>query len=84
MKSSLMGPQFLERAAVPILSRTMQESAECRGVTARLTDFLEDALDATAHQEVATHLAQCSACSRTLHELRLTISLLSRLPKPER
>jgi len=84
MKSSLAGPQFLERAAVPIFTNTMHQSDECRRIVARLTDFLEATLDAPAHQEVSAHLAQCTACSRTLHELRLTISLLGRLPKHKR
>ena len=79
-----MGPQFLERAAVPIFIRTMPESVECKHVVERLTDFLEGALDAAAHQEVSAHLAQCPDCTQTFNELRLTISLLGRLPKFKR
>jgi hypothetical protein len=84
MTSRTMGPQFLERTAVPIFIGTMQESAECQRVIERLTDFLEGALDAPAQQEVSVHLAQCPDCTRTLNELRLTISLLGRLPKFKR
>lgn len=85
MKSSTPGPQFLKTTAVPILGVAMpKERIDCEKVTKRLTDYLEGDLSPADHHDIEAHLTQCNSCFQTYEELRLTISLLGRLPKHKR
>jgi anti-sigma factor RsiW len=59
------------------------KAMHCRDALERLTDFLEGDLDADDRRLFEDHVAGCPACSQALEELRLTISLLHRLPKPK-
>ena len=55
----------------------------CRDVLKRLTDFLEGDLDVEDRLLLEHHVAACPSCRQALEELRHTISLLNRLPKPK-
>lgn len=52
---------------------------QCRRVQARLTDYLENALNPGQQTTIETHLANCSNCRQMLDELKRTISLLGQL-----
>ena len=58
-----------------------EKRIECTRVIARLSDFLESKLTPRDHDLIASHIADCRKCRRTLDELEQTIALLSRLPK---
>ena len=51
-------------------------------IRARLSEYLERDLDPAERSRVEGHLDGCGSCSRELHELRETVSLLRRLPEP--
>jgi anti-sigma factor RsiW len=69
---------------LPVPLDPMPENVmQCRDALERLTDFLEGDLDDTERRMVEHHLLACPACHQALEELRLTISLLHRLPKPQ-
>jgi hypothetical protein len=51
-------------------------------IRARLSEYLERDLDPAERSRVEGHLGGCASCSRELHELRETVSLLRRLPEP--
>ena len=55
----------------------------CRDVLKQLTDFLEGDLDLEDRLLLEHHIAACPSCRKALEELRHTISLLNRLPKPK-
>lgn len=68
----------------PVALDQMPENVmHCRDALERLTDFLEGDLDETEHRLLEQHIAACPACHQALEEVRLTISLLHRLPKPK-
>jgi anti-sigma factor RsiW len=73
---------FLDPARSFIFSVMGDTRTTCQRVEERLTDFLEGAMPDQDYATIQTHLAQCPRCRQTLAELELTISLLSRLPKP--
>ena len=51
-------------------------------IRAHLSEYLERDLDPAERSRVDGHLEGCASCSRELHELRETVSLLRRLPEP--
>lgn len=51
----------------------------CEHAVARLTDYLDAALSPTEYDAIQDHLDTCPNCSKTLEELKLTISLLAQL-----
>lgn len=48
--------------------------------TDRLSDYLDDELDAAERADVASHVAACDACARTLEELRRVTQTARALP----
>lgn len=56
-----------------------EQRITCEYALERLTEYLEAALGPDEHQSVEAHLTGCRTCRQTFEELRLTISLLSRL-----
>jgi anti-sigma factor RsiW len=69
---------------LPVAPDQMPEHVmHCRDALERLTDFLEGDLVEDEHRLLEHHIAACPACRQALEELRLTISLLHRLPKPK-
>ncbi|MGK7312294.1 MAG: anti-sigma factor family protein [Candidatus Longimicrobiales bacterium M2_2A_002] len=52
-----------------------------RHETARLSDYLDGELTATARAEVDAHLADCPECADTLEELRTVVHEAGRLPE---
>lgn len=54
----------------------------CRDMTELATDYLEGAMPLGRRVAVRLHLAYCSFCRRHFRQLRETIGLLRRLPKP--
>ena len=55
----------------------------CPQVADRLSDYVEGDLDDRDRLLLEAHLADCPSCRQTLDELRLTISLLRKLPPLE-
>lgn len=55
----------------------------CGVVRARLSDWIDGALDAPFAREVAAHLAGCERCERHAAELRAVSRLLAELPRLE-
>ena len=53
----------------------------CRDTTARVGDWLEDALAAADREAVAAHLARCGACRAYVEQMRATVRLLARYPR---
>jgi anti-sigma factor RsiW len=45
----------------------------CRRVTELITEYLEDALDATSRARFEAHLANCDGCTAYLEQMRATI-----------
>ena len=69
---------------LPVAPEQMPENVmHCRDALERLTDFLEGDLDDAERRLLEHHVAACPNCRQALEELRLTISLLHRLPKPK-
>ena len=54
----------------------------CHETRERLSDLIDDALDAPERADVGTHLDGCPDCRRELDRLRATVSLLSRVERP--
>jgi hypothetical protein len=54
----------------------------CHDARERLSDFLDDALDAPERAEIRVHLEGCPDCRREAEQLRATVSLLSRVERP--
>ena len=52
---------------------------DCRDVVARVTDYLEDALDREERDRIDQHLGACADCARVLDQWRVTIALVGRL-----
>ncbi len=48
--------------------------------TDRLSEYLDDELDARDRRAVESHLAECAECARTLGELREVVARAGRLP----
>ena len=71
--------QFRDRSlAYP--KRSMPEiDPQCRRVQARLSDYLENALNPGQRTTIEAHLANCSFCHDLLDELKRTIALLGQL-----
>jgi predicted anti-sigma-YlaC factor YlaD len=65
------------------LDQMPENVMHCRKTLDRLTDFLEGDLDTDERRLVEHHVSACATCRQALEELRLTISLLHRLPKPK-
>lgn len=53
--------------------------AGCEQAALRLTDYLERALLPAEQRRLEMHLTDCPACRQLMHELRMTVSLLSRM-----
>lgn len=53
-----------------------QAQVSCDEVIALLTDYLEDALPAEGHRDVAGHLDVCPGCSAWLTQVLATIAAL--------
>jgi predicted anti-sigma-YlaC factor YlaD len=51
----------------------------CRYVVEILSDYLEDALDASTRNNLEEHLAECDGCTAYLDQMRLTIRLSGKL-----
>jgi hypothetical protein len=54
----------------------------CHDVRERLSDLVDDALEAEARAQVDAHLAGCADCRRELDRLRATVSLLRAVERP--
>jgi len=54
----------------------------CRDMTELATDYLEGAMPLGRRVAVRLHLAYCTMCRRYYRQVRETIALLRRLPKP--
>lgn len=54
----------------------------CHETRERLSDLLDEALDAPERAQVGAHLDGCPDCRRELDRLRATVSLLSRVERP--
>ncbi len=52
----------------------------CRKVWGMISDYIDDLLGAEERNEVERHLETCSACSKELESLRMTVQLLRRTP----
>ena len=55
----------------------------CHDARERLSDLLDDALEAEARAQVDAHLAGCADCRRELDRLRATVSLLRAVERPQ-
>ncbi|MFZ0258178.1 MAG: zf-HC2 domain-containing protein [Gammaproteobacteria bacterium] len=55
----------------------------CRQVTNRASDYLDEALPFWERLQMQLHLALCHHCRRYLKQLRATVWALSGLPKTE-
>jgi len=53
-----------------------------RHVRARVTDYLEDALDGPARGRFEQHVAGCRACAVHLEQMRSTVAALGSLGRP--
>jgi len=51
----------------------------CHDTSERLSDLLDEALDASPRALVEAHLSECADCRRELERLRATVSLLQRV-----
>ena len=47
----------------------------CQEVLQRLTDLLDDELDASLRSRIETHLRECEDCRSVLEQLRVIVSL---------
>ena len=54
----------------------------CHDARERLSDLLDDALEARDASVVGAHLAECAECRRELERLRATVGLLQRVEPP--
>jgi hypothetical protein len=52
----------------------------CKSVEPLLSEYIDERLSARRTLEVERHLAECHACTRTLNELRRTVSLVQEAP----
>ena len=52
----------------------------CVELVDRVTDYLDDALDAEQRALFEDHLSDCPGCVRYLEQIRATVSMLSRMP----
>ena len=55
----------------------------CHDARERLSDLLDDALEAEARAQIDAHLAGCAECRRELERLRATVSLLRAVERPQ-
>ncbi len=55
----------------------------CRSVVEILSDYLEDALDASTRQDLEKHLVECDGCTAYLDQMRLTIRLSGKLDQDD-
>jgi anti-sigma factor RsiW len=79
-----MAVELDKRHSPPQLGEHMTEPPfTCPQVAARLSDYVEGDLDDRDRRLLEAHLADCGTCRQTLDELRLTISLLRKLPPLE-
>ena len=52
----------------------------CQELVELITDYIEGALDAERHAEVARHLSDCDDCLRYVSQLQQTGRVLAALP----
>lgn len=59
--------------------RPRRRKVDCIDVVERVTDYLDDALDADERRRIDQHLAECPDCARVLAQWRTVIALSGRL-----
>jgi anti-sigma factor RsiW len=65
------------------MKEKMELKTDCRICRTHLADLLLDASYATAHPEIAAHMATCAECRTELEELQATFALLDTWTAPE-
>ena len=55
----------------------------CQDFVEVVTAYLEGTLSATDHQRFEEHLAVCAKCEMYLDQIRATIALTGRTPRPQ-
>jgi RNA polymerase sigma-70 factor (ECF subfamily) len=59
-----------------------KESAGCKAIFERLSEYLDEELDAGLCSEVDEHLDGCAPCKKFLESLRRTVATLGDLDRP--
>lgn len=57
------------------------ESASCRELFARLSEYIDGELDASLCSGVETHMGDCAPCRDFLESLRRTVRLVESIPR---
>ena len=65
------------------MKNQMDLKTDCKTCTTHLADLLLDDAYASAHPEIAAHMAACAECRTELEELRTTVDLLDTWVAPE-
>jgi len=53
---------------------------DCRGVSRRLSSFIDDALSPAIKQAMSDHLASCPKCNQKLEDIRTIVGVANNLP----
>jgi anti-sigma factor RsiW len=53
----------------------------CRELVELVTDYLEGRLPAATREQVEEHLAACDGCTAYIAQMRVTLSVLGRIPE---
>jgi hypothetical protein len=65
------------------MKNEMKTKTDCKHCREHMADLLLDERFASAHAEVAGHIASCAACGSELAELRATFALMDHWTAPE-
>jgi len=53
----------------------------CKELVELVTDYLEGRLPATVREQLEAHIALCDGCTAYIEQMRLTLSVLGRIPE---
>ena len=55
----------------------------CKGISEKVTDYLEGALPRSERELADAHLSQCAGCRTYVEQMRLTVRLIGHLKETE-
>jgi hypothetical protein len=58
-------------------------AVNCKGISEKVTDYLEGALPRTEREQADAHLSQCAGCRTYVEQMRLTVRLTGQLKETE-